>query len=191
MANVYNLDGVKTEIMKALDIAETRLTAWEKVKFITKKDGKPFAQLSKNISGATVKNNEYSIQPGEKILCVYCGLSKYSGYTSDDIYLYEIARYIKDPEKLNKPYNLLPKNPYLEQIYVYDIEDIKKAVEKRIAVLKTQIEAYKKQFENAETAYKTFEKAFSEALQNLATNTESNKSSYLYYLIKDTITKRA
>ena len=56
----YNLDDIRTEINNYLAEAETKLKAWEAVTYPTKKDGKPFAAISRNINGANYHTSQYA-----------------------------------------------------------------------------------------------------------------------------------
>lgn len=74
MANYYNLDGVKKNIEKEIEANEKLLEVWEKVTFPIKKDGKPFATMSKNISGATYRKKRlrsYKLWSRIKNQCKY------------------------------------------------------------------------------------------------------------------------
>lgn len=47
MASCYNLDGIKTSLKIEIEEREAILKAWENVTFPTKKNGEPFAVMSK------------------------------------------------------------------------------------------------------------------------------------------------
>ena len=61
----YNVDDIKTNMKKDLAKAKAFCAAWQAVTFPTKKDGKPFSNMSKNISGAKYTMEQYAMQDGE------------------------------------------------------------------------------------------------------------------------------
>lgn len=85
-----------------------------------------------------------------------------------------------------KPENLAPKCSMLNQIYIYDMEDIKEAITNRIEYLVKRLEDLKKQKENAPTAFENYKKAITEARKNLAEDSFKNENNDLYYLVLDT-----
>lgn len=194
MNGYYNLDGIKIELEKQLTIAKAFKTEWEKVTFPTKKDGTPFANMQKNIDGAKIGNTAMC-QPGEYELTVNAH-TKTSGYVHDTINIYNLVKYLKDPEQIAKTQNYMPKQSYLEQVYAYDMDDIKQAVTARIEYMNLQIESLKAQIEKAEKAYTTFRNAYAVALDELKANCDSQDVGYsdgkndLFYAVKDTIVNR-
>ena len=127
MSNYYNLDGIKTALKKDLVKKNALLAEWENVSFPTKKDGTPFKLMSKNISGATYFAETYAMQPGEYKLRVSCWADM-NGYVSDEIDAHNLVRYLTDESMIAKTQNYQPKQTYLEQVYTYDIGDIKNAL---------------------------------------------------------------
>ena len=111
MAGKYNLDEIKTEIKKDMARNSAFIEAWERVTFPTKKDGKPFAVMSKNISGAKYTLESYAMQPGEYELTVYTHAPA-CGYIYDTIKAHELIRYMKDEKMIakTKNYALLRKD---------------------------------------------------------------------------------
>lgn len=189
MSNLYDLNGIKTAIRNDIEKHEAFLHAWENVSFPTKKDGSAFKQMQKNISGATYYMESWAMQPGEYRIRVnaHCNCA---GYISDEINAHELVKYLKDENKKVKTQNYMQKISYLEQVYMFDIEDIKEAVKNRIEYHKNTIEAYKKQLEIASAAYKAFAEQFKKAVVELETTTNKKENSTLYYAIFDTVTKR-
>lgn len=196
MTNFYNLDGIKTELTKEISKAETLLAAWEQVTFPTKKNGEPFANMSRNINGATYGPNEISMQPGENVLRVVAwgdGI----GYVRDEINCYDLVKYLNDDEKKAKTENYMPKQSYLEQVYKYDLDDIKSAVNDRINYLYDRILSLKAQLNIADDCYNNFKKCYAKAVEELANDCEaagsvgfSNGKNDIYYMILDTIKDR-
>lgn len=189
MSNYYNLDGIKTELVKEIEATTARLEAWEKVSFPTKKDGTQFKLMSKNIANATYYMDQYAMQPGEYKLRVTTW-TKLNGYISSEIDVYNLVRYLKDENKIGKIQNYQPKQTYLEQVYTYDLEDIKQAVSEKIAQLKKEIVQLKAQLKKADDAYNNFRKAYDTAVKQLELDANKAENSTLYYMVIDTIKAR-
>lgn len=187
--NYYNLDGIKTDIKKDIEINRAYLEAWEKVTFPTKKDGKPFVTMSRNIENATYTLVSYAMQIGEYELTVYTH-SNACGYVHDTIKVYELVKYLKDEKMLAKTENYMPKQQYLEQVYKFDLEDIKKAVADHIEYLKEYIADLEKQLENTETVFANFRAAVDVAMKQLEKDTSDFKHKNLFYAVKDTVLTR-
>lgn len=166
--------------------ARAKLEAWEKVTFPTKKDGTPFKIMSKNISGATYYTPEWVMQPGEYKLRVnaWC---KESGYIANEIDAYNLVKYLSDDKKKAKTQNYQPKLTYMEQVYTYDLDDIKDAVAAKIEDLKAEIAEYTAQQAAAAKAYEAFHGAYIAAIDQLKRDTGKERNSALYYMILDTV----
>lgn len=178
MANCYNLDGIKTSLKIEIEEREAILKAWENVTFPTKKNGEPFAVMSKNINGATYKKADYGLSANNVELKVVAN-NNYK-WTTDSIDCYTLVRYLKDKSKIAKTENYMPKELCLEQVYKFDLEDIKEAVNNRIKFLKENIESLKKQLEIADKAYIAFRKAYEDAMNVLDNVTETKKDEYSF-----------
>lgn len=194
MTGYYNLDEIIVELKKELEKHIEFLAAWEKVTFPTKKDGTQFANMQKNIDGAKI-GNAAMCQPGEYNLTVNTW-TKTSGYVHDTINIYNLVKYLKDPAQIAKTENYMPKQTYLEQVYAYDMADIKQAVTMRIEYMTKRVESLKAQIEKAEKAYTTFKAAYAKALDELQANCDtqdvgfSNGKNDVYYTVKNTIIER-
>lgn len=193
MKNYYNLDGIKTELTKMIREKESLLEAWKNVTFPTKKDGSPFAVMGKNINGAKYYMEDYSMQPGEYKLKVvtFCN---HNGYIYDSIDCYNLVKNLKDETMIEKTQNYMPKQTYLEQVYKYDLEDIKKAVNNRINYLLDRIESLNNQLEIVDTCYNEFKTMYGKALEALETNCMnggnvgfSGNRNDIYYMILETV----
>ena len=196
MTSFYNMDGIKTELKKEISKNETFLELWEKVTFPTKKNGEPFAVMSKNINGATYSAYEYAMQPGENKLRVG-GWSNGNGYISDEIDCYKLVKYLRDEKKLEKAANYMPVQPYLEQVYKYDLDDIKEAVNARINYLKDRITSLKAQLDIVDECYTNFKNCYAKAVEELENNCVSagtvgfsGNRNDLFYMILDTVKER-
>lgn len=179
MASCYNLDGIKTNLKNEIEKREAILKAWENVTFSTKKNGEPFAVMSKNINGATYKTTDYCFLSANNVVLKVVANNNYK-WVTDSINCYTLVRYLKDKNKIAKTENYMPKESYLEQIYKYDLEDIKEAVNNRIKFLKENIESLKKQLEIADKAYIAFRKAYEDAMNVLDNVTETKKDEYSF-----------
>ena len=189
MSNYYDLNDIKNAISNDIEKHEAFLKAWENVTFPTKKDGSAFKQMQKNISGATYYMESWAMQPGEYRIRVnaHCNCA---GYITDEIDAHVLVKYLKDENKKAKTQNYMQKISYFEQVYMFDIEDIKEAIKNRIEYHKNTIEAHKKQLEVASAAYKAFAEQFKKAVVELETTTNKKENSTLYRAIFDTVTKR-
>ena len=188
------INDIKKNLEKEMDNATAFLTAWSAVTFPTKKDGKPFANMSKNINGAKYTLKNYATQPGEYRLTVYTH-SNSSGYIHDEISCYELVTYLKDADKIKKTYNYMPKLSMLEQVYKYDLDDIKKAVADRIKYHEKRIQSLSEQLLRVDKAFNDFDAAYGEILNKLQEACNTNDISYsngrndLFYAIKDAVIK--
>ena len=191
MANCYNLDGVKKNIEKEIDRYQCMKKAWEKVTFPIKKNGEPYAIMSKNFEGATYNGSTYLKQGYKgKVLSPtlkVCFCTNLTGYHNDELYLYENVKYMDK----NKFATKKEKNTFCD-VYVYDLEDIKQAVNDRIKYLEKYVDSLKRQLEIADKAYNTFKEAYKNAMEvlNQVTETTENTYSTLKSDIRDTIKER-
>lgn len=100
----------------------------------------------------------------------------------------------QDLKNLKKSENIMPKEPMLEQLYMFDLEDIKEAVENRIQYFKNSIEKYEQEIAKADKAYNVFKEAYTNAIKELqnvcgCTDDDTTKNT-LFYAVKDTIVDR-
>ena len=188
MSNYYNLEGIKTELNKRLSYEKSILKAWENVTFPTKKDGTPFKVMSKNFDGAKLYLDNFAWHDYEKRLKVNT-FDDLNGYISEDINCYNQVKYISDKSKLEKVSNIMPKEPMLEQVYVYDLDDIKEDIKKTINRHKENIMSLEKQIVQAEKAYNDFVADYKKAIENLIETCGANDNS-LFYAVRDTVKTR-
>lgn len=186
--NNYNLDGIKTSLNKELAVCEEALNAWKNVTFPTKKNGGEFAVFSKNINGASVNAISYAMQPGKNELTVTFNVPM-QGWKQDTIRLYELVKYLKNEKQIAKTANYLPKEPYLEQAYKFDLEDTKEAIKNRINYLEQRIAELKESLGKADNAFNAFKSAYASALQELKENCGADDNT-LFYAIRDTVKER-
>lgn len=185
----YNLDAIQTQLKKDIAINQAYIEAWENVTFPTKKDGKPFAILSKNIDGAKLAPVSYAMQPGENELTV-CTFCNAAGYVHDSINCYELVRYLKSEKMIAKTENYQPKSAYLEQVYTFDIDDIKQAVADRIKYLKEYVADLEKQLEKSKKVFDAFRAAYDSAVKTLQAETSEFSHKDLYYAVFDCVKNR-
>ena len=189
MSNYYNLDGVKTELRKRIEAANAKLEAWQAVTFPTKKDRTPFASMSKNIDGAKYNRPAHSLRSGEYELTVYCH-SNMNGYISDYIYCYANVEDLKDDTMKAKTQNYGVKESFWKQVYTYDLDDIKAAVNKRIEYLIAYIEDLNKQLNAADDVYNNFKEAYTAAMKTIEAVEKQFLHPDLYYIVRETIKDR-
>lgn len=185
----YNLDEIRTTINKDIAINKAYAEAWKKVTFPTKKDGTPFANMSKNISGAKYSPVSYAMQPGEYELTVFTQTFS-AGYIHDSINVYELVRYLKDESMIAKTENYMPKQSYLEQVYKFDLDDIKSAIAMRIEYLESYVADLEKQLAKLDKVYANFRNAFDNAVKSLQNDTKEFSHNDIYYAVKDTVINR-
>jgi hypothetical protein len=193
MSNLYNLDGIRTELKKELSKNETLLKTLENVSFPTKKDGKPFAIMSKNFDGAKYQPISYAMQPGECELW-FGGWDNLSGYIHDTITCYELVKYLKDDTMKAKTQNYQPKQSYLEQVYTFDLEDIKNAIQKKIQYYKDRIESLNQQLKIVDKCFNDFQNGYNKLIAELEQNCNiagtvgyGGTGNDIFYMIRDTV----
>jgi len=185
----HNLDEIRTTIQKDIAVNKAYAEAWKKVTFPTKKDGTPFANMSKNISGAKYSLVSYAMQSGEYELTVFTQTFN-TGYIHDSIKVYELVRYLKDESMIAKTENYMPKQSYLGQVYKFDLEDIKNAIAKRIEYLESYVSDLEKQLAKLDKVYTNFRNAFDNAVKSLQDDTKEFSHNDIYYAVKDTVINR-
>ena len=106
-----------------------------------------------------------------------------------------VNQYNKDNEIFrNKPENIKSCGYY--KVYVYDVDDIKQAINDHIKYLETEIADLNKQLENADIIYTMFKNQFTAAmnsLDNTCKEITNNKNQFhcdIYYMIKDLFFER-
>ena len=193
MKNCYNLDGIKTELKKEIALNETLLQAWKNVKIVTKKDGTPFAQMSRNFENAKYQGISYAMQAGEYELWAG-GFCKLNGYVHDTIPCYNLVKYLKDETMIAKTQNYMPKQSYLEQVYCFDIDDIKNAIANKIQYLEERIITLNNELAIVDKCFNDFATAYCELIIKLENEcAKAGTTGYggirndIYYAIMDTV----
>ena len=191
----YDLKDIKANLEKELEEAEALGKAWAAVTYTAKKDGKPFTALSKNILGASLRPWPYAMQPGENKVYV-ATQTKDGRCVSDEIDAYTLLKYLSDDDpRKAKPQNLQAKQAYLEQVYTFDLDDIKSAVFERALYQAQRAKSLKDQIKAADTAFRAFRNAYAAAVEQLKKDCGENENSdlrhtSLYYDTIDTVKER-
>ena len=171
-------DSIKKELQETIYSKTQALEMWQNVKYPTKKDGTPFANLSKNFEGAKISGGDMpELQAGEYMR----GVNEWD----KSIRVYVYAQDITDDTKrdiLQLGYNGQPYKYWLT------LDEIKKAVEDKIEQLKADIKEYQHYLAICDKAFATYRKAVEEADKKLAEMTGHQqdsklKTSSLYYAI--------
>ena len=108
------------------------------------------------------------------------------GYINDNFSCYEVAKYIKkDDPRQEKKQNFF-KIPPFEEIYNYDLDDIKEKIKTRIAYYKGQAADIKKQIAAADKAYNTFKTEYEKLMLKLQKMTvfENGNTELKYKILK-------
>lgn len=117
MERIYTIEDAKAKMQKSVEYYACRIEAWKKVERLYKKDGKPFAVLSKNFNNLTLMNR--------------FGSNEAVVYFKD-----ENGRYEND-------YINLEANSYTKE----EAADTPEAIDKRITALIEKYEAWKEKDE--------------------------------------------
>lgn len=195
MSRFYNLEDIKKDLAKELELAKAFKQAWEAVTYPTKKDGTPFANMTKNIQGAKYGLEPLALQSGEYQLTLTVRTDK-AGYRNDAIPAYELVKYLTKEEQIAKTQNYMPEQHYLERVYRYDLDDIKAAVKERIDYYAMRIVSLKKQLERADSAYNSFKAAYADAMKKLEATCATDDPAFtgskndLFYAVKETVVER-
>lgn len=198
----YKLNNLIQELKTKKEDLQAILEAWEAVTFPTKKNGAPYAVLSKNINGAHITTESYNIKGVEDDLEVYAsrGCKIVHGYYESKISLYHSLeplskneRWLSDTDKemrakaTAKPQNVFKRGYCIKDAYVFDLEDIKEAIKERIEYIKERITQTDWDIKNAEAIYNKFATAATELFKELESETKAKGSTALYYAIRDII----
>ena len=189
MSKQYDIDTITTKMENNLTKSKGLLAAWQAVTYPTKKDGTPFKILSKNIEGASLGQSRYLPRYGENELTVYTDHLKGCGYCSDTIWCYEtLSPYSESESAKAKPENVV-KGDFGNEVYTFDLDDIKQAVNARINDLEKKIASLEKQLTVIEEVYNNFYNAYETALNALyeCTKDEEGYKGDLYYLVRDIV----
>nr|DAI02060.1 MAG TPA: hypothetical protein [Bacteriophage sp.] len=185
----YDANDVRRKLENDLGEAQALKSAWQNVTYPTKKDGTPFAAMSKNFRGAVYRPTAYSIRDGKYELVIYAH-SDTCGYIDDYLACYANADDLSDTQK-SKPGNLMPKTGPWKQLYKYDLDDIKTRVRQRIDYLNQYCAELRGDLARLGSAYSTYQAALAKARTELHAQLTSNGThgTHAYYQILDTADK--
>jgi hypothetical protein len=171
-------NNIETAIEKKIDYNETLLAAWEKVKRVHTKSGADFKVLSKNFTGCSFHDNQFSLHSVKEKNVTVHGLSKYSGYISDDFRTHENATKDTPPERIIKETCIVP-------YYELNADEIENTINKRVEYYRKTVEELKKQKTLVAVALTEYKKGFAELIDKLIENAGGKNA--LYNLIIDNV----
>ena len=185
----YNADSIRRKLENDLEEAQILKTAWESVTYPTKKDGTPFAVMSKNFCGASYRPSAYASRDGENELVIYAR-SDTGRCLSDSLACYANADNLTDTQEI-KLENLMPKTPGWKQLYRYDLDDIKTRVRQRVEYLARYCAELRGDLARLDRAYSTYEAALANARTELHAQLTGNGAhdTHAYYQIINTADK--
>lgn len=184
MSNYRNLKDIQNELNKRIRENEAKLELWNNVEFLTKKDGTAFKVMSKNFKNANYTTEPYHMRDCENILRVHGRIN--NAYYDDEIRCYGAAKNLKGAKE--KVQNIF-KHPYMEDLYKYDLDDIKEAIEERKQYLINDIKSLEEQLSQAEEIYNNVMKLHNQTMEYLRSETKDNDKGHnsLYYMLRDII----
>lgn len=138
----------KNDIEKTLQRKERELIAliiaYENIERKRKKDGTNFKVFSKNFTNCKIIRDEYSLYTNNYKLIVY-GRTIFGELVDDDINLYKHVDSMTDNEIKHDPE---PKEQFLRQIYLFDVDETEQAIKDRIVVLEKNLDIVQNQLNN-------------------------------------------
>jgi hypothetical protein len=171
-------NNIETAIEKKIDYNETLLAAWEKVKRVHTKSGADFKVLSKNFTGCSFHDNQFSLHSVKEKNVTVHGLSKYSGYISDYFCTHKSATKDTPPERIIKESCLAP-------YYELNADEIENIINERVEYYRKTVEELKKQKTLVAVALTEYKKGFAELIDKLIENAGGKNA--LYNLIIDNV----
>lgn len=145
---LYTIENLKRKKERELAQYTALKKAWEDVSFPTKKDGTPFKNMTKNFENARYYRSPHSLTDCNYVLTV-SATAKYrtsSEYISDELKCSATLRYMKNPVNSN---NIRKQGAYVEDQYLYDLEEIKKIlIPNRIGYYRARIAELTSELQN-------------------------------------------
>ena len=185
---IYNLSDIIKTLKDEKEDTEKKLQAWQNFKIVTKKDGTPFAVLSKNFEGAAI--GKYSVV--EDSMHPYLTVNyqtECTGYHSNHIQIFYYLDELPESDERRKEY----KPQFIRQTVAKSFDEIREAVNNYMDELEKNIESYDVQLEKASTAYENYAKAIKEAKRQLKIDCglDENETygNTLYYSVKELLNK--
>jgi len=167
-----NKEEVMNKLRNDLTMEKARLSAWENVSVLRKKDGSEFAQMGKAISGAKLDKQRIDAEH-PYISLHYCAEHKYQ---SDLIQAFWYLDELPESDPRRSAY----RKQFVRQTCPMTADEVREAIAKRVSAVREYVE---QDISVAEEAYN----AFREAMHNADTVLRSAGSSHLYYAIKDAV----
>lgn len=185
----YGANNIRKKLENDLEEAQILKSAWGSVTYPAKKDGTPFALMSKNFAGAIYRPAAYASRDGENELVIYARSDTGRCY-NDSLTCYANADSLTDSQK-SKPENLMPKTAPWKQLYKYDLDDIKTRVRQRIDYLDKYCAELRGDLARLDSTYSTYQAALAKARTELYTQLTDNGThdTHAYYQIIDTADK--
>lgn len=126
------------EIENEIEAHECFIAALRNIKRNRKKDGGDFAVLNKNFSGCTISASPIAFQAGENVMSV----SVHTNRTGWHTYRFDLFKLVKNMSEREIKHEPLPRQAYLEQVYVLDIDEIEAEIQKQIVQLEAELETF-------------------------------------------------
>lgn len=161
-----SLDTIKKELEKDLDRCAVLADAWSAVTRNRKKDGKDFSVMSKNFSGCSFSDNQYSFHTKEKIIRV-CKWSALQGYMSDEMKTTEtLSPYKKDnyPEDETR----IITSPGLCPYYFFNADEIENKIRERVEYFRKAAAEARADLAVIDTVFQSFQEAIDTAYKTMS-----------------------
>lgn len=149
-----------------------KIKAWQKVQRQYKKDGSPFAIMSKNFNNAYF-NLYTASDSNHPYISVY-----YEGYKMDELKCFEYWDDMTEQEKENKKPLIL--GPYSRNVYIFTCDEIEQAIKKYIKELEKRVKYYEEQIKNFDFIFVFVD----EKIKEIKKFYEENKNILTYKHIK-------
>ena len=149
-----SLEKIKMDLEKDIADNKSKVEAWKKVTYPTKKDGSAFKIMSKNFDGATYGKRDYYSNNLYLKTTIECNRNNSSYWIND--YIYCGDKYKEDT-----------------------LEEIKEKVLERIEYLKDEIESKEHQLEIIDDTYEEFKKTYGSMCQQLKDSVGTDKYGYI------------
>ena len=174
------LNLIKEKLRKEREKARVLAEAWEKVSYEVKKDGTPYKDMRKTISGASYRRIPYSCDPYYNELYVHAWGSY--GNVEDSINVFstdrsEISRR-RDAENVH------------ENIYIFDLGDIRRAVAERAEYWSCRAESLQKELEIADSAWEKYSRKLQDVIDSMEQEIVIQGNRELLCLIYDSMREK-
>lgn len=172
----FKIEELKNNLNKRIERNNIIIEKLKSIEIVTKKDGKPFKNLSQNFTNCKIVKDENSLHYNAINLCIYFMI----GYKHD---YYKIDLYDYCDELSNDDERKIANNGILRSIYIYNIDEIKSLINSTIENLKKQKESYKMQLKNCDKIAKSYLDKQFKLIEKLENDCGGKNS--LYYALRD------